>query len=79
MKLFELQNDDKKAKKLRSEELLEGRKDIEQIFYYQGLMYVPKVIRSELISPHHNDPLTSHFVIEKTQDLIAKKYYYLIL
>ena len=42
--LSELQDDDKEAKKLRSKGLLEGWKDIKQVFHYQGLLYVPKII-----------------------------------
>ncbi len=75
MRLSELQEDDKEAMKLRSEGLPEGWEDIEQVLHYQGLPYVPKVIRSELISRHHDDPLAGHFGIEKTRELIAKKYY----
>ncbi len=75
MRLLELQDDDKKAKKLRSEGLPEGWEDIEQVLHYQGLPYVPKVIRSELISRHHDNPLVGHFGIEKTRELIARKYY----
>ena len=75
IRLFELQNDDKEAKKLRSEGLLEGWEDIKQVLRYQGFPYVPKVICSELISRYHDDPLAGHFDIEKTRKLIAKKYY----
>ncbi len=77
MSLPELQYDDKEAKKLRSEQVLpEGWEDIEQMFHYQGLPYVPKVIRSELINRHYDDPLAGHFSIEKTLKLIARKYYW---
>ncbi len=62
--------------KLRSEELPEVWDNIEQVLHYQGLPYVPKVIRSELISRHHDDPLAGHFGIEKTRKLIARKYYW---
>ncbi len=75
MRLLELQDDDKEAMKLRSKGVLEGWENIEQVFHYQGLPYVPKVICSELISRHHNDPLEGHFGIEKTCKLIVKKYY----
>ncbi len=75
MRLPELQDNDKEAKKLRSERLSESWEDIKQMLYYQGLSYVPKVIRSELISRHHNDALVGHFGIKKTQELIARKYY----
>ncbi len=57
MGLPELQNDDKEAIKLRSEGPPEGWEDIEQVLHYQGLPYVPKVICSELINRHHNDPV----------------------
>ncbi len=49
MRLPKLQDDDKKAKTLRSEGLSESWEDIKQMLYYQGLPYIPKVIRLELI------------------------------
>ncbi len=70
-----MQNDNKETMKLRSERLPEGWKDIEQVLHYQGLPYVPKFIRSELISRHHNDPLAGHFGIKKTRKQIARKYH----
>ncbi len=79
MRLPELQDDDKEAMKLRSEGLPEGWENIEQVLHYQGLPYVPKVIRSELISRHHNDPLAGQVGIEKSRKLIARKYYWLTL
>ena len=66
IRLFELQDDNKKAKKIRSKGLLEDWKDIEQVFHFLGLLYVSKVIHSELINRHHNNPLAGHFNIEKT-------------
>ncbi len=57
IRLSELQDDNKEAMKLRSEGLPEGWEDIKQVLHYQGLPYVPKVIRSELINRHHNDPV----------------------
>ncbi len=72
MRLPELHDDDKEAMKLRLKGLLEGWKDIEQMFYYQGLLYVPKVIRLELINRRHDNPLVGHFGIEKTCKLIAR-------
>ncbi len=79
MKFSELQDDDKEAMKLRSEGLSEGWENIEQVLHYQGLPYVPKVIHSELISRHHDDPRASYFGIEKIRELIARKYYWPIL
>ena len=37
IRLLELQDDDKKAKKLNSKRLLKGWEDIEEVFHYQGL------------------------------------------
>ncbi len=76
MRLLKLQNDNKEAMTLSSERLSEGWKDIEQVLHYQGLPYIMKVIRSELISRHHDDPLAGHFGIEKTCELITRKYYW---
>lgn len=79
IRLLKLQKNDKEAKKLRSKRLTEGWKNIEQVFYYQVLSYVSKIICSKLISKHHNHPLASYFSIEKTWELITKKYYWLTL
>ena len=46
------------------------------MLHHQGLSYVPEIIRTELISRHHNNPLADHFGIEKTRELIARKYYW---
>ncbi len=61
-----LQDNDKEAKKLRLEGLSENWEDIEEMFYYQGLPYILKVICSKLISRYHNNLLAGHFGIEKT-------------
>ena len=80
MRLPELQNDNKEAKKLRSKQVLpESWEDIEQVLYYQSLPYVPKVIRLELISRYHDNPFAGHFSIKRTQELIARKYYWPML
>ncbi len=50
MRLLELQNDNKEAKKLWSEGLLEGWEDIEEVLYYQSFLtigqYYNKTLRS---------------------------------
>lgn len=42
---------------------------------YKDFLYIPKVICSELISRYYDDLLANYFKIEKTQELIAEKYY----
>ena len=79
MRLLKLQNDNKEAQKLRSKELSKGWEDNEQVLHNQGLPYIPKIIRSKLISRQHDDLLASRFGIKKTLELIARKYYWPIL
>ncbi len=79
MKLPELQNNDKKLRKLRSKKLSESWEDIEEVLYYQNLLYVLRVICFELISRYHNNLLANHIGIKKRQELIAGKYYRLTL
>ncbi len=79
MKLPELEDDDKNAKKLRLEKLLEIWKDIKEVLHYQHFPHIPKIICLKLISMYHNDTFPGHFGIQKTQELIACKYYWLTL
>ncbi len=76
LRLPKLQDDDKQAMKLRSEGLPESWEDIKQVLYYQGLLYVLKIIHSDLINRHHDNFLAGYFGIKKTRKLIAKKYYW---
>ena len=76
LRLAELQESDDEARKLRAtEELQEGWTDIDGVLHHQGLPFVPEIIRTELISRHHDDPLAGHFGIDKTRELIGRKYY----
>ena len=79
LRLQELQSEDKQAQKLRAEQSVKDWQDIEGVLHYQSLPYVPEIIWTELISRHHNDPLAGHFGIEKTRELVARKYYWPML
>ena len=46
------------------------------MLHHQGLPYIPEIIRTEPISKHHNNTLAGHFGIEKTQEFVARKYYW---
>ena len=73
----ELQDNDEEAKVLKgSVDLSEDWENIEGVFQYRGLPYVPEIIRSGVISRYHDDPLGGHFGIDKTQELIGRKYYW---
>ena len=79
MRFSELENNNKEAKKLSLKRLLEGWKNIKEMIYYQDLLYILKVICSELISRHHNNLFIGYFGIKKMQKLIVRKYYWPIL
>ena len=68
LRLHKLQAEDEQAWKLRADQQLDqqGWKNIDGVLHHQGLPYVPEIIRAEVISRHHNDPLSSHFGIKKT-------------
>ena len=82
LRLYELQAKDEQARKLRADQQpnqqlsQQGWDNIDSVLHYQGLPYVPEIIRTELISRHHDNPLADHFGIEKTRKLIAQKYYW---
>ena len=75
LRLVELQAEDGLAQKIIAEKLHGNWKDSDRILHHPGLPYVPEIIRTELISRHHNDPLASYFGIEKIQELVTRKYY----
>ena len=77
LQLAELQENNKEAKLLKgSAKLSESWKDVEGVLQYQKLSYVPAIICSEVISYHHNDLLAGHFGINKTSELVGRKYYW---
>ena len=76
LRLQELQEEDKQARKLRAKQpVKDGWEDINGVLHHQSLPYVPEIIRTELISRHHDDPLAGHFDIKKIRELVARKYY----
>ena len=75
LRLQELQESNSKAQKIRVAGLQEGWKELDKILHYQGLPYVPKIVRLELINRHYDDPLTGYFGVNKTKELIGRKYY----
>ena len=66
LRLVKLQAEDGQARKIRAEKLGGNWENSDGILYHQGLPYISKIIRTELISRHYDDPLASHFGIEKT-------------
>ena len=77
LRLSELQENDKEAKLLKGfAGFSKGWEDVEGVLQYQRLPYVPAIIRSEVISHQYDDPLAGHFGIDKTKELVGRKYYW---
>lgn len=51
-------------------------KEVNGALFYDNKPYIPLTLRTELMASHHDDPLAGHFGIEKTQELIARKYHW---
>ena len=81
LRLHKLQAKDKQARKLKvnQQPSQQGWKNIDNVLHHQGLSYVSKIIQTKLINRHHNNPLAGHFRIEKIQELVLRKYYWLTL
>ncbi len=77
LQLPELQVEDQEARRVREQGPKNGwEENADRVLCHQGLLYVPEIVRTKLISRHHNDSLASHFGIDKTRELIARKYYW---
>ena len=76
LRLSELEESDDGARKIRAEGLKNNNEEVDGILHHQGLPFVPKAIRIELISQYHDDPLAGHFGIDKTRELVGRKYYW---
>lgn len=65
IKLLDLQDNNKEARKLRIERLSKGWEDIKRL-YFQDFLSVSKIIYSKLINKYHNKSLVGDFKIDKT-------------
>lgn len=75
LRLQKFPSKDKQVWKVRAK-YLKDWKNIKEVLYHQSIMYIPEIIKTEFISRHHNNLLASYFVLKKTQELVAQKYYY---
>ena len=78
LRLQELQAKDEQAQKARTGHS-KGWDNIDGVLNHQGLPYVSEIIWTKVISKHHDNLLAGHFGIKKTQELVARKYYWLTL
>ena len=77
LRLHKLQAENEQARKLRADHQpgQQGWEDIDGVLHHQSFLYIPEIIRTELISRYHNGPLAGHFGIKKTRKLVIRKYY----
>ena len=75
LRLSELQELDMEAWKIGVEGLKNDYEEVDGVLHHQGLPFIPEVIQTELINRHHDDLLGENFGINKTKDLVDRKYY----
>ena len=68
--------EDQVTREIREKGWKEGWEKIDGVLHCKGLLYLPEIIRTEIISKHHDDLLAGHFGIQKTRELVARKYYW---
>ena len=76
LRLSELQESDDETWKIKAEGLKSDYKEVDGVLHHQALLFVLEAIRTELISRYHNDLLARHFGIDKTRELVGRKYYW---
>ncbi len=66
------------AKEKRKRDAGAWTMDSQGLLRYNDLLYVPEEasVREELLKRHHDDPLAGHFGIDKTLELMSRKYYW---
>ena len=74
LRLAKLQESNNKAQKTWVEGI-DGYKNVNRVLHYQELPFISKIIPTKLISRHHDNSLAGHFGINKTKELIRRKYY----
>ena len=76
LRLPELQVEDQVAREIREKGLKEDWEKIDGVLHRNDLPYLPEIIRTKIISRHYDDALVSHFGVEKSRELVARKYYW---
>ena len=76
LRLVELQPEDGQMQKIRAEKLGGNWEDFDRILHHQGMVYVPEIIKTKLISRNYNHLLAGYFGIKKMQELVIRMYYW---
>ncbi len=46
------------------------------MLHYNGKPHIPETLRADLLKKNHDDLLQGHFGVEKTLELLSRKYYW---
>ena len=77
LRLLELKKLDKKVWSIRvAGKLQDGYAKIDGVLHYQELPFMSKIIWTEIICRHYDNPLAGHLGVYKTRELIRRKYYW---
>ena len=79
LQLAKLQESDDKAQKIRVKRLKNGYKKVDRVLHYYRLPFIPEINQTKLISWHHNNSWVGYFGVNKTKDLVGRKYYWVSL
>lgn len=50
-------------------------KKVDGALFYDNKPYIPLTLQTKIMASHHDNSLVRYFGIEKTQEVIAQKYY----
>ena len=79
LQLPKLQWEDQVVREIRKKNLKESWEELKEVLHYKGRLYLPEIIRTEIMNKNHNNPLVGHYGVEKTKELVVQKYYWLTL
>ena len=49
---------------------------VERMLHYDGKPYIPETLQADLLERNHDNLLAGHFGVEKTLELLSRKYYW---
>lgn len=76
LRLVEIQLEDSQVWKIKAEKLGGNKKDFDGILHPQKLSYIFEIMKTELINRYYDDLLRNYFNNKKTQEFVARKYYW---
>lgn len=60
---------------MRQKNLKKSQAKIKKVLHFQYLLYLPEIIKTNIISKYYNNSLIGYFEIKENLKLITQKYY----